>query len=117
MPEPSIQVVFGGPGVGSPSWHLRGVLADIVVGEAIGFPNRFVSDEPKDVDVFVLDPPNELSTQDDRSSGTITFHELECGANGKVRFSIDTVIGSEFWDGDSITLTGTFSAPVGEPPP
>ena len=60
---PSFQVLFRGPSAADPRWHLRAVAADVKLGQPMTFPNGFVFDQPKDVDVFVFDPPNALSTQ------------------------------------------------------
>ena len=103
-----------------PLEHLRAVVADVVIGQPLAFPNSFVFDLPKDVDLFVADssddPPNDLSSQDGRSSGFITFQKLQCGSGGEVQFSIDAVIGSEFHDGPSVSVTGAFRAAIDPPP-
>ena len=115
-PTQSLQILFGGPGAEDPRWSLRTVVADVTIGVPLGFPNGFVFDQPKDVDLFLSDPSNELSTQDSRSSGSLTFQKLQCGSGGEVQFSIDAVIGSEFGDGPSVSVTGSFQAEVGQPP-
>jgi hypothetical protein len=113
---PSLQILFYGPEAEDPSWALGAVIADVVLGQPLSFPNAFDFDDPKDVAIFIVDPPNELSTQDDESSGTITFQELDCGSGGEVQFEIDAVIGSELTDGPHVHVTGTFRATVGEAP-
>lgn len=113
---PSLQVLFGGPTAGDPHWHLRAVVADVTLGEPLPFPNSFIWDQPKDADLFVGDPPNELSTSEGQSSGSITFHQLQCGSGGEVRFSIDAEVGSELFGAPSVAVTGTFRAPIGQPP-
>lgn len=114
---PSLQILFRGPSFAAdPRWHLRVVVADVIPGQPLTFPNEFVFDQPKDVDLFVSDPPNELSTQAGGSSGSVTFQKLRCGAGGVVRLSIDALIGSEFGDGPPVRVTGSFSAAVGQPP-
>jgi len=116
IPTESLQIIFGGPGVEDPTLHVRVVVADVVIGVPLAFPNNYVFDQPKDVDLFLLDLPNELSTQDDESSGSITFQKLDCGSGGEVQFSIDAVIGSEFGGGPTVSVTGSFQAEVGQPP-
>ena len=115
IPTASLQIFFGGPTASDPRWHLRAVMADVTIGEVLLFPNNFIWDQPKDVDIFIYDPPNELSTQDYQSGGSITFQQLQCGSGGGIRFSIDAVIGSEFGDGPSVAVSGTFQAPIGVP--
>jgi hypothetical protein len=106
---PSLQVRLSG----QTGWHLRAVLDDVAIGQPLSFPNGFIWDQPQNVDLFILDVPNELSTQDGRSSGSITFQVLSCVSGGQVSFTIDAVIGSEFGNGPSVTVTGSFNAPVG----
>jgi len=110
---PSLHVLFAGLEDG---WQLSAVIADVTLGEPLLFPNSFIFDQPKDVHIFVLDPPNELSTQESESGGSITFQQLGCGSGGEVQFSIDAVIGSEVTDGTPVSVTGTFRAPIGQPP-
>jgi hypothetical protein len=109
----SLKILFAGPNSG---WDLRAIVADVTLGQPLSFPNIFVSDQPKDVHIFVLDPPNELSTQEEESSGSITFQQLDCGSGGNVQFSIDAVIGSEVSDDMSVHVTGTFRGPIGTLP-
>ena len=98
------------------NWMLQAVISDVKIGEEMKFPNTFIWNQPKGVSLFVYDPPNELSTQEEESSGGITFQKLTCGTKGEVEFSINAVIGSEFHLGDSLRVSGTFYAPMtGQP--
>jgi hypothetical protein len=110
---PSLHVQFASSQNG---WLLTAVLADVTIGEPLPFPNFFIFDQPKDVHIFVADPPNELSTSEDESSGSITFQKLGCGSGDEIQFTIDAVIGSEFSDGTPVSVTGTFRAPIGQAP-
>jgi len=120
VPTQTLHIVFGGPGPDDPAWHLRAVVTDVVPGSPSVFPNNFVWDDPRNVDLYIADladnPKNELSTQDTRSSGSITFQALQCIHGGAVQFSIDAVVGSEFGSGPFVTVTGSFRAIVGSPP-
>ena len=60
--------------------------------------------------MFLLDPPNELATNTEESSGFIVFHSLPCLKGRTVDFSIDAVLGSEFGDMPSVTVIGRFTA-------
>jgi hypothetical protein len=117
---PTLHVLFGGPGPGDPLWELRAVIDDVVVGTPFGFPNSFPFDQPKDVDLFVLDPggvaPNELSTQAADSDGYIAFQRQDCPNGGEVRFSIDATIGSELGGAPSVSVVGELRTPIGSPP-
>jgi hypothetical protein len=114
----SIQIVFAStePDPNSPYWWLRVVAADVVLGEEIAFPNTFVFDVPRNADLFLSDPPNELSSATEESSGGITFQRLDCGEEGAVEFTIDAVLGSEYSDQPPVRIQGSFRAPVGDAP-
>jgi hypothetical protein len=114
VPVPSLRIVLGGPGSGEPYLQLRAVLDNVTVGEPLSFPNTFVFDQPKDVDVFVFDPPNEASTQTEGTGlgGQITFQELACEAADRIEFTIDATLGSEFGNGPAITVSGRFRASI-----
>ncbi|MBI4410713.1 MAG: hypothetical protein HY561_13465 [Gemmatimonadetes bacterium] len=115
VPTPAAHVGGGAGVAGQPGWKLQAVVADVRLGEKLTFPNTFIFDQPKRADLFIVDPPNELSTQDGRSSGHIVFQQLSC-PNGVVEFSIDAVVGSEFGDGPSVSVKGTFRASLSQPP-
>ena len=113
---PSLQILFAAPGGPSAYWHLKAVVSDVTVGIPLTFPNHFTFSQPRNVDIFVLDPPNELATNTDKSTGSITFQKLNCGTGSEVQFSINATIGSEFGNGPSITVAGTFRSPIGTAP-
>lgn len=97
-------------------WRLKAVIDDIVIGEKLEFPNNYIWNDPDGVLLFVYDEPNELSTQEEESRGWITFHKLRTGGSGEVSFSIDAVVGSEYHDGDSCSVQGTFRSSIGSEP-
>ncbi len=114
VPARAIHVLTGDFRGGGPLWQLRAVVDDVQPGQPLRFPNTFIWDQPEGASLFVLDEPNEASTQTDESGGSITFSELDC--DGDVRFTIDAVIGSEFGDGPPVRVGGSFAAPVGDAP-
>jgi hypothetical protein len=116
VPVPTLHLRVGASVAGGGTtrgWSLRAVLADVAIGVPLNFPNSFIWDQPKDVDLFVLDTPNELSTAELASSGSIVFSALN-GSSGNVEFTIDAVIGSELAGGSSLHVSGTFKAVSGQ---
>lgn len=113
VPAPSVHVFVGST---QSNWKLTGVRADIAVNQPIPFPNNFIWDAPERADLFIFDPPNELSTQSDDSSGSVTFTTLDCSTGGEVEFTLDAVVGSEFGDLPPVSVSGTFSGRVGARP-
>jgi hypothetical protein len=121
IPTPALHIIFGSSGPDDPFWMLRVVVTDVIVGVPMLFPNDFVFNNPRNADFFVADqadnPKNECSSQDSRSSGSITFQQFECIIGGTVQFSMDAVIGSEFGTGPSVSVAGSFKATVSSPTP
>jgi hypothetical protein len=97
-------------------WELSAVLQDVRIGVPMAFPNYFVWDHPDSALIFLLDPPNELSTQQQAARGYVTFYQLPCSSSAQVDFWIDAVLGSEFGDGPSVAMKGRFSAPSRQHP-
>jgi hypothetical protein len=95
-------------GSGWSYWNIRAVLEDVVPGEKIYFPNTFIWNQPEGADIFVCDEPNELSSSEEESHGWIMFEKVGCGRHSSVQFSIDAVLGSEYHDGDSLKVYGSF---------
>jgi hypothetical protein len=95
---------------------LTAVRADVRIGVPLAFPNRFSFDQPRNVDLFILDEPNELSTSTSGSSGSITFQQLDCTSGGRVEFTIAATVASELNGGPSVSVAGRVNAPVGAAP-
>jgi hypothetical protein len=112
VPVPALHVLVGSYGPGEPYWWLRAVVSDIEIDVPLSFPNYFVWDQPDSVNLFLYDPPNELSTDTEESDGTITFHQLPCPRDGTVDFSIDAVLGSEYGDMPTVVVRGRFRGHV-----
>ena len=113
VPTTAVHVHVGGAESG---WSLRAVLADVTVGQPLTFPNTFIWDQPRRADMFILDPPNELSTQEDESSGQVTFQELRCTTGTQVRFTVNATVGSELAGSPTMRVTGSFSGRIGTSP-
>jgi hypothetical protein len=82
-------------------WSIAAALEDVEVGPAIALPTT-------DIQIFLNDPPNELSGSDDDASGTITLETFDCETG--VELSIDATLGSEFGDLENVRVTGTFAS-------
>lgn len=109
VPVPSLHVWFGNPEEPT-GWVLEAVVDDIAIGDTLRFPNYFTWDQPDSVRLFLLDPPNELSTATEESGGFIVFHRLPCPSGMIVDFSIDAVLGSELGDMPWVAVRGRFTA-------
>ena len=91
-------------------WQLRAVVADVRRDPVVELPHSFVFDDPSDAELFATDGDNELSTLEEEASGRIVFDRVRCGRRLAVRFHIDGLLGSEFFEGDEWIVRGSFSA-------
>ncbi len=89
-------------------WELSAVRRDLKPGRRIAFPNEFVSTRPRKVLLFVYDAAIEASTAEEESFGSMVFSRLSCRPGGVVEFSIDAVLGSEFFNGTPVHVSGAF---------
>ena len=66
------------------------------------------------ISMFVFDVPtgNELNSDTDESSGSVTINSFSCGPPVTIDFTIDATIGSEYFQGPSVSVTGTFRCTV-----
>ena len=103
-------------GEGESGWILKGVRADVGGGQPVTFPLDFPFDQPRGAQFFVNDGENELSSSEPESSGSLTFQEVSCERGGTVRFTVDAVLGSEFGNGPSMRVAGSFQGTVGPRP-
>ena len=112
---PAVHVAYFATGANTPGWMVSAIVADVVIGTPLTFPNTFVFDQPRGAEFFVRDPSNELSSAESPSSGSITFQQLTCGTGGRVAFTTSATLGSET-GGPSVSVSGRVSAPVGTAP-
>lgn len=106
VPEPTLHIALSSATPDTPGWRLKVVLADAAVGDTLFIPNTFVWDQPDSLDFFLLDPPNELSSQQQESSGFLVFQQLGCGQT--IEFDLDAVLASEIAGQPSVTVRGRF---------
>ena len=94
------------------------MLRDINRRPRVRFPLGFVWNRPKGVEIFVYDrrTKNEASSETEEAGGTITFSRLTCQKGSVVRFDVNGVLGSEFFDGKRIRIGGTFRGVIGRAP-
>jgi hypothetical protein len=95
---------------GGPVWQLRAVVADVRRRRVVRFPHSFVWNRPTGAQLFAVDGANEVSSSEEEASGQITFGRVRCGRRLAVRFRVRAVLGSEFFDGDELTMRGSFHA-------
>jgi hypothetical protein len=105
---PALHIFFGSTEPEDPNWMLSAVVADIELETPLSFPSSGAWDEPEGVSMFLNDQPNELSSFQSESSGSITFHALPCQGGSTVEFTIDAVLASELHQGPSVAVTGYF---------
>src|SRR5215470_16953576 len=99
---PSLHILTYDPDVPAPGWKIDAVVADVGLESPLNFPNHWTWPHPDSVTVFVLDPPNEASTDTEDSDGSIVFHALDCGSPGEVWFSMNATVGSEYGGGSPV---------------
>ena len=111
--RPSVHVAVGSV---KHRWHLSAVRRDLTIGRRIRFPNDFVWNRPRGALLFVADGANEASTAEEESSGSMEFSRLTCRRGGVVAFSIQGSLGSEYSDGESVRVSGTYRGRVSARP-
>ncbi len=111
--HPSVHVAVGSV---KHRWHLSAVRRDLTIGRRIGFPNDFVWNRPRGALLFVADGANEASTAEEESSGSMEFSRLTCRRGGVVALSIQGRVGSEYSDGESVRVSGTYRGRVSARP-
>jgi hypothetical protein len=98
-------------------WTLDAVRRDLRVGEPIRFPLDFVFDGPRGAQLFVADGRRiEASSAEEESSGSLTFTHAGCRRGALVAFTIDAALGSEYFQGGRVGVTGSFRGRVSSAP-
>ncbi len=103
---------LGGANEGEPGWSLVVPRDQVRAGRTTSFPN-----EGGYPILFVAVPPRiEASSSEEEAHGRLTLERASCKRGEEVAFSVDGLLGSEFFEGESIRVLGSFSSEVGEPP-
>jgi hypothetical protein len=108
VPVPSIHVRVGA--TPAAHWELHAVVADVRRRRVVRLPNAFVFDHPRGAQLFATDRGNELNSDTDNASGSIRFGRVRCGRHLRISFQVRGRLGSEFSDGDTVRVRGSFLA-------
>jgi hypothetical protein len=96
----------GRPGL----WELHAVVADVRRRPVVRLPNSFVFDHPRGAQLFAVDDRNEVNSDTDRSAGRIRFDRVRCGPRMRIALRVRARVGSEFSDGATLRVRGSFRA-------
>ena len=110
---PSIHVRVGGlprAGRAPARWELHAVLADVRRRPVVRLPNSFVFDHPRGAQLYATDGSNEVNSDTEESTGAIRFDRVRCGRRMRIAFRFTGRVGSEFFDGETWTVRGSFRA-------
>lgn len=108
--ERALRVVFYDPANQSSGWEVLVLIDRAQQGEVATLPTPVVapSKVPR-ISMFVATLSNEFNSDTDGSTGTITVHSYSCSKNAiQIHFSVDAILHSEFWDGGTVRVQGTF---------
>jgi hypothetical protein len=110
--ERTMRIVLYDPAYQKPGWEILVLIDRAVAGAITTLPTVVVapSKVPR-VSMFVADIGNELSSDAEDSSGTITVHSFQCTATAiRIDFSVDAILGSELASSPSMRVQGAFQA-------
>jgi hypothetical protein len=110
--ERAMRIVLYDPANQNAGWQILVLIDRAQPGAVTTLPTTVVppSKVPY-VSMFAADMTNELSSDDQDSSGSITVHSFSCTATTiQIDFSVDAILGSEFGDGPPMRVQGSFQA-------
>jgi hypothetical protein len=110
--EHAMMVVLYDAGNQKPGWQIVILTDHAQAGTIYTLPTPVVppSKVPY-VSMFVADSTNELNSDTQESSGTITVNSFRCTQTAiEIDFTVNAILGSEYWDGPSMGIQGTFKA-------
>lgn len=107
-----MRIVLYDPANQKPGWQILILVDRAQAGAPTALPTTVVPPSKVEyVSIFVADFGNDLSSDTDESSGTITVHSFSCSPTTiQIDFDVDAVLGSEFGGGPSMRVQGSFQA-------
>ena len=110
--EQAMRIVFHDPANQKPGWQILVLIDRAQPGATTVLPTSTVppSKIPA-VSMFVADLGNELSSDAEESTGSITVHSFSRDATSiRIHFSVDATLGSELAGGATMDVRGAFQA-------
>jgi len=110
--ERAMRIVLFDPANQKAGWQILILVDRAQAGATVTLPTTVVAPSKVPyVSMFVADFGNELSSDTEESSGTITVHSFSCSSAAiRIDFSVDATLGSEFADAPAMDVKGTFQA-------
>jgi hypothetical protein len=116
----SLPSPYEGSATDVPYFFLEGVLRDVAPRGKVRFPHSASFGHPSGAEMFVFDRDdpaamagNELSSDQEESSGSIIFHKARCKPRARIAFTIDAKLGSEYYDLQELRVEGYFRGSAG----
>lgn len=95
---------------GKPTYFsLEGIVDDVGAGTTITLPHDYVYDDAHGASLFATDgrTGNETSSQQEEGSGQLVFKHASCSPRPSLQVEVHAELGSEFFDGEVLTVDGT----------
>jgi hypothetical protein len=110
--ERAMRVVLYDPANQKPGWQILILIDRAQAGATTTLPTTVVAPSKiPHVSMFVADFGNDLSSDTEESSGSITVHSFRCDATTiQIDFGVGATLGSEFAGGPAMDVRGTFQA-------
>jgi hypothetical protein len=110
----NLNVATPAPRLKDSHWELEVARTSVRPGRVVHFGWR----QENGIGVFVFDRKthNEASQGTEGSRGTVTLRRATCRRGGSLEISLSGTIGSEFFDGTPVRVSGTYRGTVGSPP-
>jgi hypothetical protein len=105
---PSLHLLVGDPHRVRPLWTVSVVRGSLRRRRTFRFPTDVIDDRPRGLVFFADDPAshNELSSQVERASGSVTVVRARCSPRPEVTLRVRAHLGSEFFDRPGARIEG-----------
>jgi hypothetical protein len=109
--RPTLKILVYDPDLVQASLLLGLPLATVSAETTLTLPSNGIE---KNFLVFLADSAtgNEVSSDQDDASGSLTVEVLDCGPPLRIELTMDAILGSEFQLGERVWMTGSFQATV-----
>ncbi len=108
----TLKILFYDSSMQKAGWKLFVLVDEVAKDSTYTFPTAEAGQSA--ISMFIADLPtgNELNSDADESMGTIKITSYSCGPPISIEFTINATVGSEFFQGPTVSVAGTFKCTI-----
>ena len=112
----TLKIMFYDTTMQAASWRLFVLVDEAQEHSGYVLPTQPTGQSPVSMFVYDVSTGNEVNSETDGSSGVITLNSFTCGPPVSLDVTMNAILGSEFFQGPTVHVQGSFTCVVHDNP-